>query len=50
MTCSFDPCTCNPSEDFCSPTCRQGIGEPGEPCKCGHAECTATTGSATVEG
>jgi hypothetical protein len=47
MTCSFVPCTCvvEATGEFCGPTCRMGIGDSGEPCKCGHAECTATSGS-----
>jgi hypothetical protein len=47
MTCAFGPCTCTVAApgDFCAPTCRMGISEVGEPCKCGHAECNATTGS-----
>jgi hypothetical protein len=46
MTCEFEPCTCanDDFDDYCSPTCRLGIGEAVEPCKCGHADCTATEG------
>ncbi len=46
VTCSFAPCTCSVASegDFCGPTCRMGIGEVGEPCKCGHAECLRTMG------
>lgn len=45
--CDFGPCTCVVEADggHCAPTCRLGIGESGEPCKCGHAECKATNGS-----
>lgn len=44
--CAYAPCTCSVESegDYCGPTCRMGIGETGEPCKCGHGECTATTG------
>jgi hypothetical protein len=48
MTCAFGPCTCPiwGTDEHCGPTCRLGIGEVAEPCKCGHAECSATVGSA----
>lgn len=46
MTCAFGPCTCTVEEgvEFCGPTCRFGIGDDAEPCKCGHAGCRATRG------
>ncbi len=44
--CAFGPCTClvDDTDRFCGATCRMGIGERKEPCKCGHAMCTATVG------
>lgn len=49
MICQFEPCTCPLKDDtHCGPTCRLGIGEKAEPCKCGHAECEATIGEAPV--
>lgn len=46
MQCSFGPCTCPVDEagNYCGPSCRLGIGERVEPCKCGHSRCSATTG------
>lgn len=46
MECGHGPCTCPVGEDddYCGPTCRLGIGVAAEPCKCGHADCTATEG------
>ena len=51
MNCTHGSCTCETVADdgYCAPTCRLGIGEPGEPCKCGHADCSATTGDASAE-
>jgi hypothetical protein len=48
VICAHGPCTCpvEKTYEFCGPTCRMGIGEPGEPCKCGHGQCSATTGEA----
>lgn len=48
MTCAHNPCTCAVGKDgdHCGPTCRTGIGDPGEQCKCGHADCAASTGAA----
>lgn len=47
MTCAFEPCTCSVdgADAYCAPTCRLGIGEQAEPCKCGHADCSATDGN-----
>jgi len=47
MECAYVPCTCSVEAvgDYCGPTCRMGIGEAGEACKCGHADCTSTSGS-----
>jgi hypothetical protein len=44
--CAFAPCTCPVDDkvDHCGPTCRLGIGERAEPCKCGHAQCQASIG------
>jgi hypothetical protein len=44
--CAFEPCTCpvDKTIDYCGPTCRLGIGERKEPCKCGHAQCKVTIG------
>ena len=46
MICAFAPCTCavDADGDLCAPTCRMGLGDAAEPCKCGHAECRATQG------
>jgi hypothetical protein len=45
MICAFGPCTCHVEGDtHCGPACRLGISGRGEPCKCGHKECTATEG------
>jgi hypothetical protein len=46
MTCAFGPCTCTVDEKdpYCAPSCRMGISDRGEACKCGHADCSATTG------
>jgi len=46
MTCAFGPCTCPVAgaDEYCAPTCRFGVGAEGEPCKCGHSECFATSG------
>ncbi len=46
MTCGHEPCTCEVARqgDHCGPTCRLGIGTGDEPCKCGHAGCSATEG------
>lgn len=46
VPCGFEPCTCevDPRDEFCGPTCRFGLGDRKEPCKCGHGECTATSG------
>jgi hypothetical protein len=50
MICQFEPCTCPIDGDtHCGPTCRLGIGERSEPCKCGHTECAATIGEAPVK-
>lgn len=50
MECAFDPCTCTVENGLghCAPTCRLGIGERSEPCKCGHADCKASKGRAGV--
>lgn len=47
MTCAHEPCTCPVDRDeHCGPSCRMGIQDPsGDNCTCGHAACTATTGS-----
>ncbi len=52
MTCAFDPCTCtvDGTDAHCAPSCRMGLGEKGEPCKCGHDACSATVGEATGPG
>lgn len=44
--CAFGPCTCPVDEkvNHCGPTCRLGIGERAEPCKCGHADCKVSIG------
>ncbi|MGA9598031.1 MAG: hypothetical protein WBV06_17900 [Acidimicrobiia bacterium] len=44
--CAFEPCTCPVDEkvNHCGPTCRLGIGERAEPCKCGHAGCKVSIG------
>ena len=46
VPCAFGPCTCMvlPVDEYCTPTCRFGLGDTREPCKCGHGECTATSG------
>ena len=46
--CAFGPCTCpvDDRDDYCGPTCRLGIGERAEPCKCGHAGCKVSIGDA----
>lgn len=46
MECAFGPCTyaVASSGDLCGPTCRLGVGETVEPCKCGHVACSAATG------
>jgi len=45
-TCGFEPCTCpvDETDPYCGPTCRLGIGERAEPCKCGHADCHVSIG------
>lgn len=47
MSCAFEPCSCSVdgTDPYCAPTCRLGIGERREPCKCGHADCEATEGN-----
>lgn len=49
MTCQHDMCTCSIDEglDYCAPTCRTGIAADGG-CSCGHADCDATEGEATL--
>jgi hypothetical protein len=44
--CAFGPCTCtiDDTDRFCGPSCRMGLGDKNEPCKCGHAGCTSTVG------
>ena len=46
VECAFGPCTCRvaPIDEYCAPICRFGIGSRSEPCKCGHSQCTATSG------
>lgn len=47
--CQFEACTCVIEDDtHCGPSCRLGIGEKAEPCKCGHGPCSATIGEAPV--
>ena len=50
IQCGHNACTCEVDRAlaFCGPTCRMGIGDTGEPCKCGHAECSETTGNASL--
>ncbi len=51
MKCAFDPCTCTVDVDeHCGPSCRMGLGEDHEPCKCGHDQCSATDGEASTPG
>ena len=49
-TCAHEACTCEiePRLEHCGPTCRQGIGDVGEACKCGHATCAASEGNASI--
>jgi hypothetical protein len=50
MICQFGLCTCPIEHDtHCGPTCRLGIDEKSEPCKCGHAGGGATIGEAPVK-
>ncbi len=51
MICAFGPCTCpvDGTDDYCGPSCRLGIGDAKEPCKCGHAECSASVGNAPLK-
>jgi hypothetical protein len=46
VACAFGPCTCRvtPVDEYCTPTCRFGLGSRKEPCKCGHGDCKATSG------
>jgi hypothetical protein len=45
MACSFGACICTVErDDYCGPTCRFGISDENEACKCGHAECSVTEG------
>lgn len=48
--CAYEPCTCeiDVRVEHCGPTCRQGIGDVDEACKCGHAPCTASDGNASI--
>jgi hypothetical protein len=43
--CGHEGCKCQVADDqeFCSDHCREHVasGPTGEPCGCGHAECTA---------
>ena len=50
-TCDFEPCGCElgGNLDYCAPTCRLGVGDKAEPCKCGHAGCEATVGEAAID-